>query len=40
MLRHGLQAAHGEALVVPRARRLRPNADFLAERYETFRSVV
>lgn len=39
MLRHGLQAAHGGALVVPRARQLRPKADFLAERYELFRSA-
>jgi putative restriction endonuclease len=37
MLRHGLQESHGLKLMVPRAGPLRPNAEFLAERYEDFR---
>ena len=41
MLRHGLQELHGEKLIVlPSRREHRPNADFLAERYETFRSTA
>lgn len=39
MLRHGLQEVHGSALVLPRALRLRPNRDFLAERFELFLSA-
>lgn len=38
MLRHGLQGLHGgRLLVIPRQPASRPNADFLAERYELFK---
>jgi putative restriction endonuclease len=37
MLVHGLQGFQGGHLNVPRDGRLRPNRDFLAERYEHFR---
>ncbi len=37
MLRHGLQGFQGSSILVPQARHLRPNRDFLAERYELFR---
>jgi putative restriction endonuclease len=40
MLRHGLQAFHGSRLRVPHASALRPNRDFLAERYELFKKAV
>jgi putative restriction endonuclease len=36
MLEHGLQGFHGASLSVPRVEALRPNRDFLAERYELF----
>lgn len=36
MLRHGLQELHGAALTVPRKCELKPNRDFLAERFERF----
>jgi putative restriction endonuclease len=36
MLRHGLQGFHRKTLFVPRPEALRPNAEFLAERYELF----
>lgn len=36
MLRHGLQEMAGAKLVLPRRIELRPNADFLAERFELF----
>ena len=39
MLRHGLQECQGERLRVPRSLRLRPDAEFLEERYEMFRGV-
>jgi len=40
MLRHGLQELNDRPLlVVPRADRLRPNREFLAERYEHFRKA-
>ncbi len=39
MLQHGLQGFHGAVLTVPRAEPLRPNRDFLAERYELFRKA-
>ncbi|MGH7265211.1 MAG: HNH endonuclease [Candidatus Rokuibacteriota bacterium] len=39
MLEHGLRGFHGMRIAVPHAPRLRPNADFLAERYELFRKV-
>jgi putative restriction endonuclease len=37
MLRHGLQSFQGQLIRVPRERRLQPNRDFLAERFELFR---
>lgn len=39
MLRHGLQEVAGTRLVVPRSGELRPNVDFLAERFERFRAA-
>lgn len=39
MLRHGLQGFQGKVVEVPRSPNLRPNRDFLAERYELFRKV-
>ena len=40
MLRHGLQGLQGSTLLVlPARREERPRADFLAERYEAFRSA-
>jgi hypothetical protein len=39
MLQHGLQGFHGATLIVPQARHLQPNRDYLAERYETFCKV-
>jgi putative restriction endonuclease len=39
MLKHGLQEFHGASIVVPSRREERPNADFLAERYELFRKA-
>lgn len=37
MLRHGLQGFQGGLIQVPRADQLKPNRDFLQERYELFR---
>jgi putative restriction endonuclease len=37
MLLHGLQGFHGATLRTPRSELLKPNRDFLAERYELFR---
>jgi putative restriction endonuclease len=39
MLKVGLQGFDGQAITVPRHRALRPNVDFLAERYERFRKA-
>lgn len=39
MLQHGLQGFHGATLIVPQVAHLRPNRDFLAERYELFRNA-
>jgi len=39
MLKHGLREFHGASIVVPSRREERPNADFLAERYELFRKA-
>jgi putative restriction endonuclease len=39
MLRHGLQGFDGQLISIPREKALRPNVDFLAERYERFRKV-
>jgi putative restriction endonuclease len=40
MLRHGLQDFHGARIRVPRSAVLRPNREFLAERYEWFKKAV
>lgn len=40
MLRHGLQDFHGSSIRVPRSVVLRPNREFLAERYEWFKKAV
>jgi putative restriction endonuclease len=40
MLRYGLQGFQGTRLHVPRAEPLRPNRDYLAERYELFRGAA
>lgn len=37
MLAHGLQELHGARIVVPRKELQRPNAEFLATRYDMFR---
>ncbi len=39
MLKHGLQEVAGYRLVLPRKTDLRPNRDFLAERYDRFRTA-
>jgi hypothetical protein len=39
MLEHGLQGFHGSIVTVPRAELLKPNREFLAERYELFRKA-
>ncbi len=39
MLRYGLQAVHGGRLVLPTREVLRPNREFLAERFERFRAA-
>jgi putative restriction endonuclease len=39
MLEHGLRGFHGARILVPHETRLRPNSDFLAERYELFRAA-
>lgn len=39
MLIHGLQHFQGTRLVVPRRPQLRPNVEFLEERYERFREA-
>jgi putative restriction endonuclease len=39
MLEHGLRGFHGTRLTVPQPAHLRPNVDFLAERYELFRTA-
>ncbi|MFN2420677.1 MAG: HNH endonuclease [Gemmatimonadota bacterium] len=39
MLVHGLQGFQGGHLIVPQEQELRPNRDFLAERYEAFRKA-
>lgn len=36
MLKHGLQEVHGSVLTLPRRIALRPNREFLAERFEAF----
>jgi putative restriction endonuclease len=39
MLQHGIQGFHGARIHVPRSEHLRPNREFLAERYELFRKA-
>jgi putative restriction endonuclease len=39
MLKHGLQELHGSSLVLPMQSLHRPNRDFLAERFELFKSA-
>jgi putative restriction endonuclease len=39
MLQHGLQGFQNRRIHVPRADHLKPNRDFLAERYELFRKA-
>lgn len=39
MLKHGLQELNGVKIVVPSRRALRPNPDFLAERFDKFRAA-
>jgi putative restriction endonuclease len=39
MLRHGLQEVDGARLILPRKDDLRPNREFLAERFERFRAA-
>jgi putative restriction endonuclease len=39
MLKHGLQEVAGSRLVLPRRDELRPNRDFLAERFDRFRAA-
>jgi putative restriction endonuclease len=39
MLEHGLQGFQGMRILTPRAADLKPNPDFLAERYELFRKA-
>lgn len=39
MLLQGLQGIDGQAITVPRRTELRPNLEFLEERYELFRAA-
>ncbi|MFC1706739.1 HNH endonuclease [Planctomycetota bacterium] len=39
MLKYGLQGFQGSRLYVPRAKRLKPDTDFLEERYELFKQA-
>ena len=36
MLLHGLKGLHGQAILLPRARELRPDPELLATRYERY----
>ncbi len=40
MLKHGIQEMHGNKLILPRSASLRPNQEWLEERYEVFRKVI
>lgn len=40
MLKHGLQGFQGSRIVVPTPQRLKPNTEFLAERYSLFRQAA
>jgi len=39
MLLHGLQELHGSRIVLPKAELLRPNRDYLAERFGCFQAA-
>jgi putative restriction endonuclease len=39
MLKHGLQEVAGYRIVLPSRRDLRPNEEFLAERFDRFRAA-
>jgi putative restriction endonuclease len=39
MLQHGLKDMHGQPIHVPASRRLKPNRDYLAGRFERFRAA-
>ena len=39
MLQHGLKDMHGQRIHVPASPRLKPNRDYLAERFERFRAA-
>lgn len=39
MLRHGLQGFQGEKIIIPPEKKLKPNPDFLEERYELFKKA-
>ena len=39
MLLHGLQGFHGGQIGVPKSLELRPDPEFLAERFEMFRKA-
>jgi putative restriction endonuclease len=39
MLQHGLQGFHDRVIAAPRSANLRPDAEYLAERYEIFRKA-
>lgn len=39
MLKHGIQEMHGTKLLIPRAENKKPNKDYVARRYEEFKSA-
>jgi len=39
MLQHGLKEMHGGLILLPSREPLRPNKDYLAERFERFRAA-
>jgi putative restriction endonuclease len=39
MLEHGLKRMHGTKIHVPRTEELRPNPDYLADRFDQFRAA-
>ena len=40
MLLHGLKGLHGEAILLPRARQLRPDPELLATRFARFEASL
>jgi putative restriction endonuclease len=40
MLKHGIHEMHGNNLILPRSSSLRPNKDWLAERFKNFKKIV